>query len=69
MPKLRKHWATEKIGGKIYKLKDASSDKSEMEALAKKMREKGYSARIVKGTGVRGAKYTYALYIRRAKKR
>ena len=64
--KLRKHWSTEKFDGKVFTLKEtASDDIAKARQLADKWRQKGYNARVVKGAGVWGHRYTYAVYVRK----
>ncbi len=68
--KLRKHWSTEKFGGKVFRLADTTSDDlPKAKQIAAKWRAKGYNARVVKGHGVWGSRYTYAIYVRKAEKR
>lgn len=64
--KLRKHWSTEKFDGKVFKLVDTTSDDlPKARQIAEKWRKKGYNARVVKGVGVWGSRYTYAIYARK----
>lgn len=64
--KLRKHWSTEKFGGKAFQLKETTSDDlPKARQFAEKWRKRGYNARVVKGAGVWGSRYTYAVYVRK----
>ena len=66
MERLKKHWSTEKFDGKIFHLKDTTSDDlSGARRTAARWRAKGYNARVVKGYGVWGARYTYVVYVRK----
>jgi len=64
--KLRLGWATLKFGGKEFQLKEATTNVQEARAFAAKWRRKGYNARINKGPGVHGSRYTYGVYVRKA---
>jgi len=65
--KLRLGWSTLMFDGKEFQLKDVSSSLPEARAFADKWRRKGYNARINKGPGVHGSRYTYGVYARNAK--
>ena len=66
MERLRKHWSTERFDGRVFRLKETTSDdKQKAKQFAERWRRKGYLARVVKGAGVWGARYTYAVYVRR----
>ena len=67
--KLRLGWSTLKFAGKEFQLKEATVDLQEAKQLADKWRRKGYNARINKGPGVHGSRYTYGVYVRRANSR
>tara|TARA_Y100000310_G_scaffold12718_1_gene13100 strand:+ start:134 stop:382 length:249 start_codon:yes stop_codon:yes gene_type:complete len=63
--RLRLGWSTLTFAGKEFQLKDAADNLLEARRLAEKWRRKGYNARINKGPGVGGARYTYAVYTRK----
>lgn len=63
--RLRLGWSTLKFDGKVFNLKDTSNNLQEARTLAEKWRRKGYNARINRGPGVWGARYTYSIYVRR----
>ena len=63
--KLRLGWSTLKFDGKEFQLKEATTNLQEARGLAGKWRRKGYNARINKGPGVHGSRYTYGIYVRK----
>lgn len=63
--RLRLGWGEMKFDGKMFSLKDTTDNAPDAKKLADKWRRKGYNARINKGPGVRGARYTYGIYVRR----
>jgi len=64
--KLRLGWGTLTFDGREYKgTHDVSDSVAEARKMADKWRRKGYNARINKGPGVWGARYTYAVYVRK----
>jgi hypothetical protein len=65
--KLRLGWSTLKFDGKEFQLKDTTTDLQKAKQLADKWRRKGYNARINKGPGVHGSRYTYGVYVRKAR--
>ena len=64
--RLRLGWSTLKFSGKEFLLKEATTNLQEARQLADMWRRKGYNARINKGPGVHGSRYTYGIYVRKA---
>jgi len=65
--RLRLGWSTLKFDGKEFQLREVTTSLPEARAFAARWRREGYNARINKGPGVRGSRYTYGVYVGKAR--